>query len=384
MRHLARVLPLLLILAIFGCRQKQSPVAHSVENGVEVVVNNPGLDRSSPPRVFDLRKETVIDLSSPDIVRRGLTDPAAFDVDPAGNIVVWSRSPREALFFKFGPEGLFLSAFGRAGQGPGEVQSLTDAHFEASGELMAWDEAQSKMVFFDGNGIFVRQNIVSRRPFLIAPLGEGCYVTREQEPDAKERLTLWKVLVCGPDLVIKKEIGRGKAVWPGPGRKFPALPAQVLQAVSANYVFFGNGEAGYEIACFEKSGRPKRIIRKSYQPVPLSAEDRDGLAKLYEGFPPEFMAALAYPDAFPPYRMAFADEQDRLYVMTYEGSGEKGYYWYDVFGPDGVLAGRLSLGNYGTFPGGQGVLFAMARKGRIYHLAERPDGYKELVVWRMR
>ncbi|HSQ79006.1 MAG TPA: hypothetical protein VLN41_00285, partial [Candidatus Bathyarchaeia archaeon] len=291
----------------------------------------------------------------------------------------------EALFFKFSPSGVFLSAFGRAGQGPGELHFLASAYFEASGELMAWDDSQAKMAFFNGNGAFLRQNILPRRPNRIVPLGGGRYITLEQEPDPKERQTISRILICGPDLAIIKEIGRWEATWPGPARKFPVLQPRALLAVSPNCVFYGNSEAGYEIECYEKSGRLKRIVRKIYRPVPLSPEDRNGLSKMYDGFPPEFMANLEYPDVFPPYQMGFADDEDRLFVMTYEGSGEKGHYWYDVFGPDGVFAGRISLGNYGTFYGSsQGIFFAMARKGRIYHFAERPDGYKELVVWRMR
>jgi hypothetical protein len=81
--------------------------------------------------------------------------------------------------------------------------------------------------------------------------------------------------------------------------------------------------------------------------------------------------------------MGFADDEDRLFVMTYEGSGEKGHYWYDVFERDGEFAGRFSLGNYGTYGRSPGILFAMARRGRIYHFREKADGFKELVVWRM-
>lgn len=384
MKRTALAIALVLILTITGCQQKKGSVRRSIEGGVEVVTSDPGVDRSSAPGVFQLRRETVIDLASADLVRAGLADPAGFDVDAAGNIIVWAQASNGPHFFRFSPVGVFLSAFGLSGQGPGEVRFPTSAYFEPSGELMAWDNAQSKMVFFDGNGVFLRQNILSRRPYWIVPLGGGRYVTMEQEPDPEERRTISKILICGPDLATVKEIGRRKATWPGPARKFPALPAPIILAVSANEVFYGNSEAGYEIACYEKGGRLKRIVRKIYRPVPLSPEDLNGLSKTYDGFPPEFMANLEYPEAFPPYQMGFADDEDRLFVMTYERSEKKGYYWYDVFGPDGVFVGRVSLGNYGTYGNSQGILFAMARKGRIYHLAERPDGYKELVVWRMK
>jgi len=384
MERLIRVIPLILILTITSCRQEPSSVRHSMEGGVEVVTNDPGLDRSPRPRIFDLRQEAVIDLSSADLVRGGLADPAGFDVDAAGNILVWSQSSNDAHFFKFSPAGVLLAAFGRSGQGPGEVRFLTSAYFEASDELMAWDRGQSKMVFYDKDGVVLRQNTLSRRPSLIVPLGDGRYVTLEQEPDPEERLAIVRTLICGPDLEIVKEIGRSKVTWPGPGRRFPALQSPILLAVSANYVFYGNSEGGYEIGYFEKSGRLRRIVRKIYQPVPLSAEERNGLIKTYERFPPEFRANVEYPDTFPPYQMGFADDEDRLFVMTYEGSGEKGHYWFDVFGRDGEFAGRVSLGNYGTYGRSQGILFALARHGRIYHFRENVDGFKDLVVWRIK
>jgi hypothetical protein len=384
MERLIRVIPLILILTITSCRQKENPVLRTLEDGVEIVLNDPGFDSSPPPRILELWQELVIDLSSFDLVQRGLSDPAAFDVDAAGNLLVWSQSSNDAHFFKFSPAGVLLAAFGRSGQGPGEVRFLTSAYFEASGEIMAWDSAQSKMVFFDEDGVVLRQNTLSRRPSLIVPLGDGRYVTLEQEPDPVERLTIVRTLICGPDLEIVKEIGRKKVTWPGPGRRFPALQSPILLAVSRNYVFFGNSEAGYEIACYEKSGLLKRIVRKVYQPVPLSAEDRSGLIKTYERFPPEFRANVEYPDKFPPYQRGFADDEDRLFVMTYEESGEKGHYWHDVFGRDGEFAGRVSLGNYGTYARSQGILFALARRGRIYHFREKADGFKEIVVWRMK
>jgi hypothetical protein len=383
-KRFAFAVPLILILIIPGCRKNEDPVRRSMEHGVEVVTSDPGFDRSSPGRILELKQEAVIDLSAADLVQRGLADPAAFDVDAEGNVLVWSQTSNDVHFFKFSAAGVLLSYFGRTGQGPGEVLSLTSVYFEANGELMAWDNSQGKMVFFDGRGAFLRQNPLLRRPWQIIPLGDGRYVTQEQQAVPAERMGLWTVLICGPDLAPVREIGRRTISWPGPGRKFSALSPPVVLGVSKSYVFYGNGGDGYEIRCFDKGGRLIRIIRKVYQAVPLSAEDRGNLAKIYEGFPPEFKANVEYPESFPPFQMGFADDEDRLFVMTYERSGEKGHYWHDVFGPDGAYAGRVSLGNCRPQGWSQGILFASARRGRIYHLRENKDGYRELAIWRMR
>ena len=86
----------------------------------------------------------------------------------------------------------------------------------------------------------------------------------------------------------------------------------------------------------------------------------------------------------PPLQTGFADEEDRLFVMTYEGSGAEGHYWHDIFDKDGVFAGRVSIANHGTYGKSRGALFTLAREGRIYHFRENRDGFKEPVIWKMK
>ena len=42
----------------------------------------------------------------------------------------------------------------------------------------------------------------------------------------------------------------------------------------------------------------------------------------------------------PPFHALFADDGDRLFVMTYEEGINPGEYMYDIFDPDGVCIGR--------------------------------------------
>jgi len=375
---------LILILTISACQKRGSPVEYLTENGIDVVASDPGRDKAHQPKIFGLEQELRIDLSATDLVQRGLTDPAAFDVDSEGNIVVWSQSSNDLGLFKFSSRGVFLSAFGRTGQGPGEVQFLTSVFFDADDELMVVDSQQRKTIIFDGNGVFLRQNPLSKRPAVIMPLKNGHYVTVEQRSIPGEVFNRITIDICGPDLHSIKEIGQRKYYRPNPERRFPAINPTGLIGISKNYVFFGDSENGYEIKCFEKSGRLRRIIRKVHRPVPLSADNREDLVKKYERFPPEIRNNVEYPDVLPPFQTGFADEEDRLFVMTYEGSGAEGHYWHDIFDKDGVFAGRVSIANYGTYGKSRGVLFTLAREGRIYHFRENRDGFKELVIWKMK
>ena len=66
--------------------------------------------------------------------------------------------------------------------------------------------------------------------------------------------------------------------------------------------------------------------------------------------------------------------------MTYEAGKTANEYVYDIFNPEGAFIARMSLDNYADFR----PLEAKARKKRLYGMREKENGYKELVVYRMR
>jgi len=85
---------------------------------------------------------------------------------------------------------------------------------------------------------------------------------------------------------------------------------------------------------------------------------------------------------WPPFQYLFTDDEGRLFVMTYEESDKPNQYIYDVFNPDGVFITRISLGNM-VFFSLWDIQYATARKGRIYCLQKKPNGYKELLVYKI-
>ena len=83
---------------------------------------------------------------------------------------------------------------------------------------------------------------------------------------------------------------------------------------------------------------------------------------------------------WPPFRYLFTDDEGRIFVLTYEEGVNSREYMNDIFNSEGVLIGRVSLGNVGrSYP-----LTVRVKKNRLYCLREKESGYKELVVYKMK
>jgi hypothetical protein len=91
-----------------------------------------------------------------------------------------------------------------------------------------------------------------------------------------------------------------------------------------------------------------------------------------------------FPRFYPPYQDFFVDDENRLYVMTFEkGKGPKDFI-YDIFNPEGLYIGRMVLDSCAYWPESTIKIpsSVVAKNNRIYSVREKEDGYKELVVYR--
>ena len=77
----------------------------------------------------------------------------------------------------------------------------------------------------------------------------------------------------------------------------------------------------------------------------------------------------------------FTDDEGRIYVMTYEEGDEPGEFIYDIFNPEGAFIARTKLDNLDER---NRITPAKAKNNRLYYLHIKENGYKELVVCRMR
>jgi len=363
----------------YACQKARNQVDYTEEKGVDIITNHSENNRSTKHKVFKLIQERIIDLSTAELVQHGLTDPAGFDVDTDGTIFVWNQLSNQNHIFRLDSEGHFISAFGRTGQGPGEIQFLTSLRLD-NNSLLAIDTEQRKLVFYDKTGVFLEQRIMQTSLPAVIPLYKGYYITIDQSVAPGDYYSRIGINIVNHEFNLISEIGEWRYYRPNPEREFPAINPTGFIGYSKENIYFANSEDGYEVKCFDLSGKLKRVIRKDFVPVSVSKDYIEALREKYSRFPPEIASRIIYPKNLPPFQTGFADENGRLFVMTYEESDRRGNYWHDVFDKEGIFIGRVSISNYGTYGRSQGFLFSMAKNGHLYYLHEKPDGLKELVI----
>jgi len=86
----------------------------------------------------------------------------------------------------------------------------------------------------------------------------------------------------------------------------------------------------------------------------------------------------------PPFNSFFIDDENRLYVMTYEKGEGEGEYIHDIFNSGGVFIGRKSIGIFGILGRSLNHRWATAKNRRFYRLINKESGYMELVVYNMK
>jgi hypothetical protein len=85
----------------------------------------------------------------------------------------------------------------------------------------------------------------------------------------------------------------------------------------------------YELYISNPEGKEIKKIVKEYEPEKITKEDK-------KGRPGD------WPEYFPPFRWIACDEENEIYVQTYE-KDENGYVFCDVFDPEGRYIAKFSL-----------------------------------------
>jgi hypothetical protein len=153
---------------------------------------------------------------------------------------------------------------------------------------------------------------------------------------------------------------------------------QFILTASKSRIYLGYSGYGYEIRVYNHEGNMFRKIKKKYSQVRIQQNDKEDFLKLIRTSPDR--SKYYFADHWPAFRYCFADDEDRLFVMTYEKGENPREALYDVFSSEGLLIARTTLGNIGA----HGVLPVKATKDRIYCLKEDDEQYKELVVYKAR
>jgi len=365
------------VLLVSACA-RPGPVERTREGGVEVVINHIEPYRlKGRPSTFSLEKVLTIDTERDDLAEAGLGSAGEWDADGEGNIYIVGFKNPEKFIFRFDRSGDLLGSFGRRGQGPGELQWPFLSGVSADGVVSLSDYGQ-KCIDYTRDGQVLRETTLKGRAFRVDPLENGKFlVFGPLRPDPQKPDVFIQVLTLrDADFEEIKVLDRYESTM-GSNRQVPFF----MWRVSAGRIFIANQARGYEIWVYDLEGNLMRKIRKEYRTVKVTENIKEAiLGPDYRksGLPQD----RYFPDPLPPLNQFFADDEGRIFVMTYEPGPNAEEYIWDIFDPDGVCVNRKALdimwtGLY------LGPRYTFAKEGLLYCHHEKESGFHELAVYRM-
>ncbi len=277
-----------------------------------------------------------------------------------GTIIVFDQKDMNIKVFD--RDGKFLRKFGRAGEGPGELSMPNSIHCTGRDEVVVVDTSR-RLSFFKLSGEFVRTVSAGSLNFVDArPDSKGNFLVylmaREEE---SPRYELRKVDGGLKDLFAVESSPMPNAGRDGYNPFFPVLRWALL---SGDRVVCGYAEK-YELRIHDAAGRIVRKIQIDPDPVPVSKEDID---KQTKGMLPAYKQNMKIPKHYPAFRYFVTDDEDRIYVLTWERPPDRKGFYFDVFDREGRYVVRTVLP----------VTLPLIRKGRLYAAEETAEGYPVL------
>jgi len=360
-----RTAALALALISIGCTEGPPPRSGAVVRdsaGVGIVENDaPAWGAGEAWRISDTPRLRIGAVE-------GNPDRQLFEVEGAhrfdgGRIVVANRGTSELRFFA--PDGGFLSATGREGEGPGEFRFL-DELYVVGDSLYAYDRSLERISVMTSDGRFTR----SFRPPTLGdgppsrPVGwfdDGTFLARAfpafwTHPETGFQRFQDNYLIVDGGGAILDTLGErpGEETYihiQDDGVMAERLPfaRTPVSAVGAEAFFYGANEA-YRIDQYSRDGRLVRSIRLAREARTPTAGDveafigdlqaqipeqaREGIAVHYRSMP--------LGDAFPFYSDLRVDTEGHLWVEDYLALPIKPSSWA-VFDPDGRFLGSVTL-----------------------------------------
>ncbi len=372
----------LVLLLFLYCKPTKEEIERYTEDGVEVIVNHlePYKITNEPTHLY-LEEKLTIDTEKEDIVATGLTNIFYFDVDVDGNIYFLNDKSQENFMLIFDRNGNFVTAFGRMGQGPGELQMPILPIITNQGEVLILDQGQRKLCYFTKEGDFIKSIPQEVTTIALFPLENGKYLSVSAVFDAEsDYIMQYPFSLSSSDFKLIKELDSVKFPNYLKGKKQKAINTGFLFSITKKNIFLGNEERGYEINVYDLEGNLLRKIKKDYRKVRISDEYIEEHSK---GMGEIWKQRTYFPDYFPPFQCAFVDDEGRLFVITNEKGSRPGEYMCDIFNPEGIFIARAGItGIVDTPP--QIYLPPIARKDLLYCIEEKESGYKEFVVYEMK
>ncbi len=373
MKNKTKVISIVLFISalimLISCQKQKAEWKGTIEefNGV-TIVKNPK-EPLYGEEAFQLKEELTIG------EREGREEYmfsrlSQLAINEQGDIFVLDIMEKHVKVFN--RHGLYLKTFGRSGQGPGEISGLP-WYFTLSkqNELILIDT--SGVSFFSLDGKFLRKipnkSFKSQIQLFDADTNSNSYIF--QRSPLKQgyelnkydsNLKLIKTIEFSPSQGVENIRKNG---WN------PFYPWLMYEITENGRIICARNDK-YEIRVYDNDEN-KLLMRilKEYVPVRLTQKD---IEEYLEGFSPQEIKSMNLPANLPPFNYFQSDEEERIFVETFERASESSNY-YDVFDKEGKYLVKIPLPSY-----------PFIKKNKVYFVLEDEDGYQYVkrykVTWK--
>jgi len=339
-----------------------------VKEGDVTIVKNPKEPIYTTP-ILELKEE--LSLGGPEAVGEAVfTRMGEFVVDDAGNFYISARRGDDHIRV-FDNSGRYLRTIGRHGQGPGDLDGIGSLSIvRTTGELAVGNVRKRCLTFFKPDGAYLRDLPFGEPSTYFAILDSKGNIFGGEVYEI-EGLTRSENRMVVRDSESKRPLILDRT--PGSDRtQFELfMPHALWRLDPADNLVYGYA-ADYEIRFYEASTHKLvKMVRKAYDPVPVSDEEKEKFNP--KGFG-DMKVVMAKDHAA--FRSFFVSDTGHLFVETFESAGN-GRIIHDVFDKEGRLLSRVPLKSQGLKISG----------GKYYALEEDGDGYQYVkryaVAWKV-
>ncbi len=370
----------LIITILFCCAPKQEKVERIIEDGVEVVVNHlEPYKIKNEPSTFILKEEFRIDTEREDLAGLGIGTISTWEVNPDGDIYLASRGQ----IFKFDKKGNFVKTIGQKGQGPGDFQSIHTLRITNSGELSFYDYVNVKYLFFTPEDTFKEERKVTSNTIIqsIIYLDNGNFMIKERqnEPEKGIRKIYYALLDNNFEKIGDLQPSFQIEVPYYKTDKISLLSYSMSNEISMDKIFVSsNMREDLEIEVYNFQGDLLKKIRKESESLKISKEYKKEILNRWKKSPRweewNLKDKYYFPDYFPPFKMFWIDDEERIFVETYEEGEETREALFYIFNPEGMFIGIKSL---------KKASFRKFKNDRLYCIYRKESGYEEFVAYKV-
>ncbi len=343
------------------------------ESGVTIVTNGkkPDPPKGAPTKLILEEIYTVGGGDAPDM---SFVEISSLAVLKDGTAYVLDT--KDSRVKVFDAKGKFLRAFGKAGQGPGEMNQPVGILITPENEVLVEDALNQRLAVFGLDGTFSRHISTAKALGLsgIQMDGRGLIVARSMGLGEAGKISM-DVKTYDKDFNPKVKLASFEFPVSLQAKINPFSAMNLLYALDGQGRLYFGSQPGYEIKVLSLEGKPLKTIGREYDQVPITKEDKDemlGLIPNVSGVNVRDM--IQFPEHFPPFGNFVLADEGRLLVRTYEkGRAKKEYYW-DVFDAEGRYIAKVPIVHE----------IRLWRDGKAYFFVEDDDGYKTLKCCRAR